>query len=256
MQVLDHVHLVGGGGLGFSNVTDGHIYLIDGGGELALIDSGSGLDNERILQNIREAGFDPAKLSVVLLTHSHWDHARGARGLSELTGADIGIHHGGAKVLTEELWRNHLVTRTGIPLESPKDPERKLKGGDVVQVGEISITVLETLGHTNDSVCYLVEDSGRKVAFTGDTLVGEGAIGATWYDSDFIAYRDGLQRLRAWEPEAIMPGHRLFSVRNGSMYVQKALDLFDSTWQDHSTVGHAFYPSWWLNAIGPDVANR
>lgn len=253
MQVLDRVHVVGGGGFGLSHVTDGHIYLVDGGDEYALIDVGSGLDTDRVVRNVESAGFDPGRITVALLTHSHWDHARGSHGLSQRTGARIGIHHGGTRVLTEELWRNHLVTKTGFELEQPTKPDLELHDGDVVPVGDLSLTVLETLGHTSDSVCYLLELDGRRVAFTGDTLVGEGAIGATWFDSDFVAYRDGLRRLHEWAPDAIMPGHRLFTVEHGTVYVQAALDMFAATWSAHTTAGHPFYPSWWLTAFGAGV---
>lgn len=253
MQILDHIHVVGGGGFGLSNVTDGHVYLIDGGSEYALIDSGSGIESERIIQNIKDAGFDPSKVSVILLTHSHWDHARGSRNLAELTGADVAIHHGGADVLTDEVWRNHLVTKTGFALQEPRKADRLLSDGDVIKVGDVEITVLETLGHTSDAVCYLMEDGGRKVAFTGDTLVGEGALGATWYNTDFYAYKKGIERLHEYAPDAIFPGHRIFTLRNGTSYTQKAVDLFNGAWQGISPVGPPYYPSWWLLAYGKDV---
>jgi glyoxylase-like metal-dependent hydrolase (beta-lactamase superfamily II) len=44
--------------------------------------------------------------------------------------------------------------------------DRLLSEGDKVEVGELMITVMETPGHTDDSVTYLVEDA----AFIGDTL--------------------------------------------------------------------------------------
>ena len=56
MSVPADVHLVGGGDYGF-NLThrlDCYTYLVDGGGELALIDAGFGPGTDQILEIIRE----------------------------------------------------------------------------------------------------------------------------------------------------------------------------------------------------------
>lgn len=81
----------------------------------------------------------------VLETHVHADHLSRARELAEATGA--------ALVLPE----NNRV----------KFSYEKVRGGDSIEVGNMTITVLGTPGHTGESSCYLVEG---KLLFTGDTL--------------------------------------------------------------------------------------
>ncbi len=80
MQLSEDVYLVGSGALGFdlTDPFDCHVYLIDGGDELALVDTGAGLGHDAILANIAAHGFDPGRLRAVLLTHAHADHAGGA----------------------------------------------------------------------------------------------------------------------------------------------------------------------------------
>ena len=60
MQLTDIVHLVGSGQSGFSltDPLDCHVYLLDGGSELALIDTGVGRDTPAIAAQIEAAGFD------------------------------------------------------------------------------------------------------------------------------------------------------------------------------------------------------
>ena len=70
MRLAKDVFMVGSGQLRISNRMDCHIYLIDGGEELALIDSGAGVDIEYLYDNIRQDGFDPAEIKLVLLTLS------------------------------------------------------------------------------------------------------------------------------------------------------------------------------------------
>ena len=80
MQLTEHVHLVGSGQNGFSltHPLDCHVYLLDGGAELALIDTGVGRDVPAILAQIRAAGFAPGDIGTIFITHLHLDHAGGA----------------------------------------------------------------------------------------------------------------------------------------------------------------------------------
>ena len=60
------VHLVGSGQSGFSltDPLDCHVYLLDGGSELALIDTGVGRDTPAIAAEIKAAGFDPPDIAA------------------------------------------------------------------------------------------------------------------------------------------------------------------------------------------------
>ena len=80
MKLTDRIYLVGSGAVGFgmTDPFDCHVYLLDGGGELALIDVGAGMGAEAIVENVRREGFDPARIRHVVLTHAHGDHAGGA----------------------------------------------------------------------------------------------------------------------------------------------------------------------------------
>jgi len=86
MKIMDHIYLVGSGntGLGISNDYDCHVYLLDGGSEIALIDAGGGRETHRIIENAKNDGLDARKITRVFLSHSHSDHAAGASKMREL----------------------------------------------------------------------------------------------------------------------------------------------------------------------------
>ena len=56
-------------------------FLVETGNDLIILDTGLGFQNEQgellIHENIRKAGYDPADVSLVLMSHLHFDHAGG-----------------------------------------------------------------------------------------------------------------------------------------------------------------------------------
>src|SRR5918911_4428055 len=94
MRLTEDVCLVGGGsafGFGLSGEIDSHVYLIDGGDELALVDCGlaDGDSLQEILNHAREDGLDTDRLQYLLLTHYHMDHAGGAARFRETLGLEV-----------------------------------------------------------------------------------------------------------------------------------------------------------------------
>ena len=78
MKLTSDIHVVGGGyyGFGLSGRLDCHVYVINSGTELAVVDPGCGIDKdfETVLENIRDDGLDPRKIRKIFVTHYHCDH--------------------------------------------------------------------------------------------------------------------------------------------------------------------------------------
>ncbi|KAH8599737.1 beta-lactamase-like protein [Bisporella sp. PMI_857] len=87
-------------------------------------------------------------LDGIYNTHHHWDHAGGNKKLQEQLGTKLGITGG--------------KDCEGVTTTPPNSKPYKF--------GDISITPLYTPCHTQDSICWFLEDSTGKVVFTGDTL--------------------------------------------------------------------------------------
>nr|WP_308784489.1 MBL fold metallo-hydrolase [Phytohabitans houttuyneae] len=62
-------------------------------------------------------------------------------------------------------------------------------------------------GHTGDSICFLVEVSGERVIFTGDTILGRGTTIVAWPDGDLGEYLASLEVLAGYDAVPALPGH-------------------------------------------------
>lgn len=120
-------------------------YYIESNGEAAVIDPLRDIDAYLQLANERRA-----RIKYIFETHFHADFVSGHLDLSNATGAPIVYGPG---------------TATKFPVHVAKD-------GETFQVGDLTIKVLHTPGHTLESTCYLLKDAQGKdhCVFTGDTL--------------------------------------------------------------------------------------
>ncbi len=106
------------------------------------------------------------KIEWVLETHAHADHLSSACYIRERTGAKVAIGRGIRDVQATFV---KVFNLTDVPADGSQF-DRLLAEGDVVALGGLEISVMETPGHTSDSVTYLVGDA----AFIGDTLFAPG----------------------------------------------------------------------------------
>src|SRR5260370_4174022 len=83
MKIITRVPLAGGEQFGLSHPLDCNCYLLDGGSALAIVDTGLGLGADEIIDNMVADGFDPARLTHILLTHSHPCHWGGGNRFRE-----------------------------------------------------------------------------------------------------------------------------------------------------------------------------
>jgi glyoxylase-like metal-dependent hydrolase (beta-lactamase superfamily II) len=89
---------------------------------------------------------------------------------------------------------------------------RPVADGDLVSIGKASLTALHTPGHTNESMCFLLNDSAL---FTGDTLFTNGVGRPDLHASDIDAARRravalyaSLERVRSLSPKLlVLPAH-------------------------------------------------
>jgi glyoxylase-like metal-dependent hydrolase (beta-lactamase superfamily II) len=128
-----------------------------------------GPDHAGHLDAVRAAAAERGGVGIVLLTHSHGDHAGGAETLASAVGADR------------------------PPVVLPGDGEEH--GG---------LRAVATAGHAADHVCFLTAD---RVCFSGDLVLGEGSTFVPPDGGSLTAYMESLRRLQAEPIELICPGH-------------------------------------------------
>lgn len=121
-------------------------YLVGSGGEAAVVDPQRDVD-----QYVEEADANGLKIKYIIETHLHADFVSGHRELAARTGGTIVFSH-----------------RAGARFE-----HLEVKDGEVLKIGDLSLSILETPGHTPESICVVLSrsrDGDPELIFTGDTL--------------------------------------------------------------------------------------
>ncbi|MCC6862721.1 MAG: MBL fold metallo-hydrolase [Bryobacterales bacterium] len=234
MRLTRHVYLAGSGlhGFSLSNDYDCHVYVIDGGSELALIDAGAGLDIDAILANIRFDGLDPARLRYLLLTHAHADHAGGARGWYDRFGVEVAASPEAGRYLRdgdEERISLAVAKQGGFYPASyvfrACPVPHILKENDMFSVGELRLRAIETPGHCSGMLSFLLEEDGRSVLFSGDTVFHDGKwLVSNLWDCDIRQYVRSIEKLAAIPADVLLPGHLSVALKDGARHVRKAWD--------------------------------
>jgi glyoxylase-like metal-dependent hydrolase (beta-lactamase superfamily II) len=238
MELANRVHLVGSGVMGFdlSDAFDCHVYLIDGGGEAALVDVGSGFGVEAILAHAEAAGFARDRIRHVVLTHAHADHAGGAARIRSLL-PGVTVYAGSPAAAwirsgDEEAFSLAGAKRAGYYPESyvlePCEVDVEVAQGDRVRVGDVELEVHETPGHADGQVGLLLDDGGVRSFFSADAIFHGGTIflQAT-HDTRIDAQIRTLRHLRGLEIDGLFPGHLAFSRTNAQRHIERANEALD-----------------------------
>lgn len=182
--------------------------VVDPGGDLAQIESA-----------IKQAG---VTIEKILLTHGHIDHAGGAAELAEKLNVKIeGPHE------RDKPWLDNLPQRGvdfGIMGARVVTPDRWLKEGDVVTVGELTFQMIEAPGHSPGSVVFF--NAENKFALMGDVLfknsVGRTDISGGDHDTLIKSIKEKI--LPLGDDVVFLPGHgqasRIGDERLTNPYIQ------------------------------------
>ena len=238
MKLLERVHLVGSGSNGFdlTDAYDCHVYLVDGGDELALIDVGAGMGAEAIVENVRRDGFDPARIRHLVLTHGHGDHAGGTARMRSLLGdpavyasgviADS-LRKGDEKAVSLDVAKLAGIYPSDYHLE-PFPVDQELEEGATVQVGDLRLLVLDTPGHSDGHVSLLLPVGPHRLLFAGNVVFfGGKVLLQNIPDCRLDAEVESLRKLRALSVTGLLPGHLAFSLTDGQRHIERANQVLD-----------------------------
>jgi glyoxylase-like metal-dependent hydrolase (beta-lactamase superfamily II) len=237
MRLTEDVYLVGGGDYGF-NLThrlDSHVYLIDGGDDLVLIDAGFGPGQDEILELIRADGFEPSRISRILITHYHADHVGGAAGLVATTGAELWAPTEAAGTIrvadADRIGLTWAQSFGFYPEEyrwEPCEVAHEFVDGEQIGVGELSLDAISTPGHCDGHYVFLLQGRQRSYLFASDLVFWGGAIILQNVpDANLQLYAASMNRIAEREFDALLPGHHMISLRNGRRHVDLAARDFN-----------------------------
>lgn len=238
MKLTDRIHLVGSGSFGFdlTDPFDCHVYLVDGGDELAIVDVGAGMGAEAIVENVRRDGFDPARIRHVVLTHAHGDHAGGAARMCRLLDdptvylsravADF-LREGNEQAVSLDVAKQAGIYPPDYALERC-EVDVELADGDTIPVGDLTLQVLDTPGHSDGHVSLVLDHDEKRSLFAGDVIFFGGKILLqNIYDCRLDAEIRSLRRLRELRVDALLPGHFTLSLSDGQRHIERANEVLD-----------------------------
>lgn len=234
MKITESIYLVASGQAGcmISHKSDCHVYLVTSSGGHILIDSGVGLDVYRILDNIRQDGLDPSDVKHLILTHSHADHAGGAAELKKKLGATVYIAEPEAHLLrSSDLMDQGLdiAIEDGIYPSDFRfvncDPDVVLEDGQILTIGEWSIDVILTPGHSKGATCFLFRKGNRRALFSGDVVLHGGKLMFLNCEGSVMAdMRKSMPKLGGLGIEEFYPGHGCWVCAGGQSHIDKAIE--------------------------------
>ena len=218
MKITNEIFQVGGSGL--TSMEDAAIYLIHFGGQAALVDAGCGHAQERLFKNINGCGIDLEQIEYLLITHCHFDHTGGVRGIKERTHCKVVAHELEAPYLEQG---DDMVTAAkwyGSSLE-PVAIDIKLQGDErEIDLGGREIKAIHTPGHSPGSVVYMTESEGLKILFGQDV---HGPLDPSLL-SNREDYVKSLNLLLSMEVDVLCEGH--FGVFRGKKEVKDFIRSF------------------------------
>lgn len=161
------------------------------------------------------------RIEKILLTHSHFDHIAEVYELKKRTGAKIFIHTLDAPNLIDP-------GSDGIPLMFPVQgvsPDVRLEDGQKIEVGNLSVQVMHTPGHSPGSVCYYI--ASENTLFSGDTFF-KGSMGVIHFPTGNAENMwESLKKLSKLPPKTkVVPGHGVKTTIGDESWLSQAKEMF------------------------------
>jgi len=182
----------------------------------ALIDCGG---DTKFILNALSRYMEPKDLDYLILTHSHFDHAAAAGDLKEL-GCKILMHKDEYALVKAQGFTSIFFNVKFKPFK----PDFELKGGEIIELGDVVLEVIHTPGHSPGSICLY--DENKKRLFSGDTVFAYGAFGRVDLPGgDAKALVKSIEKLSELDVENLYPGHEDVIEGNAKASILEALSI-------------------------------
>ncbi|MEO5822146.1 MAG: subclass B3 metallo-beta-lactamase [Vicinamibacteraceae bacterium] len=203
--IVGPIHYVGTKDLAAYLITTpaGHI-LIDGA-----VPSMAG----EIEKSIGALGFKPQDIKILLTTQAHFDHVGTLAHFQALSKASVRIMKGDDTLVADGGASDYLFGSRAEAHFAPVKVDVVLKDGDVITLGNVSLTALRTPGHTPGCATYTmrVTDGGKTyaVVFPGSTTVNPGTrlVKNPSYPGIADDFRATFARLASLQPDIFLSAH-------------------------------------------------
>lgn len=180
-----------------------HSYLIKGTRKNLLIDTGLPQAMDYLLDCLQEVGLSARDIHLVVLTHEHMDHIGGVPLFSDT--AVVAAHALAANKIA--LQDEFVMLNRAFLADRPNafDVDWCLEGEATIELGNYSLRILHTPGHSSGCICLHEPDHG--LLFTGDTVTAGGGMAGIFGSGNISDYIKTLNKLRSLRIKEFYPGH-------------------------------------------------
>lgn len=179
-----------------SRIFNANCYVVSNDRQAIIIDPCVPLSNlKKELENKEVLG--------IFLTHGHFDHISNLEEYLKVYDVKIYCHKNAKEKLMDEKKNYSTIAKKPLTLNYDDVKYCFLKEG-TFNLGDISINVIETPGHTDCSLCYVIDGN----MFSGDTLF-KGSVGrCDLYSGNTYKLMQSIEKIKRLDPELIVyPGH-------------------------------------------------
>ncbi|MCC6982461.1 MAG: MBL fold metallo-hydrolase [Bauldia sp.] len=181
--------------------------LVASSGEIIIIDGNyAELTEVEIFEGLRKLGLDPADVRYEIYAHAHGDHDGGSY-YTEQTYPHITLVYGEGDWPSVEARTTPHPTRNG--------PDNVGTDGRVISVGDVSVQLVATPGHTPGTLSFLFEyrdlsGEPRRVAYSGGTAISFTNQDPAYYDLYIDSVRKFQQAAADFGADVLMSNHSEF----------------------------------------------
>lgn len=191
-----------------------HCYLLLGTEYAVLIDTGLGVSNiKSVVDRLTSLPI------LVITTHIHWDHIGGHRYFK-----NFAVYENEIEWLSEkfpiplQVVKNNLMLK---PCEFPREfhiddysifkgaPTRILHDGEQIDLGNRTLQVIHTPGHSPGHCCFYEPDRGW--LYSGD-LIYKGCLDAFYPTTDPLLFMHSVEKVRKLHLEKVLPAHHQLNI--------------------------------------------
>lgn len=160
-------------------------HLIDTGEGLILIDTGYPHNLYQVIHNVYKLGFNIKNIRYIIHSHGHYDHLGATKALKELTGAKTFIGKGDEEYANGKVdltWAKEL----GFSYYEAFEPDIIMQDGDMISLGNTSIEIVSTPGHTPGTVSLFFEINDNNGEDKTYKVAMHGGVGINSMQDDFL----------------------------------------------------------------------
>ena len=194
-------------------------YIVVNECSATLIDTGKKSAFKQLSRNIQSNNINLKDISTLILTHTHYDHCQSAKQIKSISNCSIIVSHSATESI--KTGYSKLPKGTTLPTKiisglgeiigklkfgyAPFEPDTLVKGDYEFSIGRSNINIIETSGHSPDSISIIVDN---EIAIVGDAMFG------IFRNSIFPPFSDDIpQMVESWGKllqtncKLFLPGH-------------------------------------------------